>query len=205
MTTDRAAWLRHPTRAKMLRAAEERFVADGYDGASVEAIAAAAGVSKSHLYYHFASKAVLFESLVVLRTDELLAAKAAVFDGFDPARASDADVAALLRRALVEVLLPRRDFLRIVLAEAIRRPEALAPVLAAADAALDDTLGRLGLSGGADLARVKRQFFTFGLLPALYSVALAGAEGVEALAADLAVWELAFLRGLATGEEGNDG
>jgi TetR/AcrR family transcriptional repressor of mexJK operon len=47
-------------RAAILDAAMALFPARGYDGASVEAIAQAAGVSKLTVYSHFADKEALF-------------------------------------------------------------------------------------------------------------------------------------------------
>lgn len=43
----------------LLMAAVEEFLAKGYDGASVDAIAKRAGVSKGGFYYHFPNKEVL--------------------------------------------------------------------------------------------------------------------------------------------------
>lgn len=47
-------------RKRILDAAVELFLEHGYDGASVEAIAAAAGVSRQTVYSHFGSKEDLF-------------------------------------------------------------------------------------------------------------------------------------------------
>jgi TetR/AcrR family transcriptional repressor of mexJK operon len=51
-------------RAAILEAAMSLFPARGYDGASVEAIAQAAGVSKLTVYSHFADKEALFSAAV---------------------------------------------------------------------------------------------------------------------------------------------
>jgi TetR/AcrR family transcriptional repressor of mexJK operon len=51
-------------RAAILDAAMDLFPARGYDGASVEAIAQAAGVSKLTVYSHFADKETLFGAAV---------------------------------------------------------------------------------------------------------------------------------------------
>jgi len=48
----------------MLGAARDRFLADGYDRTSVDAVAAQAGVSKRTVYDHFADKDGLFASVV---------------------------------------------------------------------------------------------------------------------------------------------
>ncbi len=51
-------------RAQILDGARAVFLAEGFDGASMEAIAHAAGVSKGTLYTHFKGKDELFASLI---------------------------------------------------------------------------------------------------------------------------------------------
>ena len=51
------------TQARLLDAAEEVFVRDGYEGAQLEEIAATAGRSKGAVYTHFKSKEDLFLAL----------------------------------------------------------------------------------------------------------------------------------------------
>ncbi|OII33053.1 hypothetical protein BIU98_06265 [Curtobacterium sp. MMLR14_010] len=51
-------------RAAMLDAARDRFLVDGYDRTSVDAVAAQAGVSKRTVYDHFTDKDGLFASVV---------------------------------------------------------------------------------------------------------------------------------------------
>src|SRR6266702_3057167 len=58
------------TRDKLLRAAEEIFVRDGYEGTQLAEIASAAGRSKGALYGHFESKEDLFLALFEQRTRE---------------------------------------------------------------------------------------------------------------------------------------
>jgi len=52
------------TRGRILKAAEECFVRDGYDAASVAEICERAGVTKGALYHHFPSKQALFLALL---------------------------------------------------------------------------------------------------------------------------------------------
>ena len=52
------------TRAALLGAAAEAFTARGYDGASVDAIARAAGVNKAMVSYHFGGKAGLHAAIL---------------------------------------------------------------------------------------------------------------------------------------------
>ncbi len=51
-------------RAEILRAANRLFAQRGFEGAKTEAIAAAAGVNKALLYYHFQSKDALFRAVM---------------------------------------------------------------------------------------------------------------------------------------------
>jgi TetR/AcrR family transcriptional regulator len=66
------------TRTKILEVAEREFAARGYEGAHLQRIASQVGVQKTALYYYFASKASLYEA-VLLR----------MLEGFD-ARVRDA-------------------------------------------------------------------------------------------------------------------
>jgi AcrR family transcriptional regulator len=62
--------LRTSSREQLLDAAAQVFAERGYQGASVEAIAAAANVTKGALYWNFESKADLFFSLLEERVDQ---------------------------------------------------------------------------------------------------------------------------------------
>jgi len=57
-------------RARLLHAALRQFADRGYAGASVQSIVDAAGVTKPTLYYHFDSKAGLFQALLDWAHDE---------------------------------------------------------------------------------------------------------------------------------------
>lgn len=210
-TSAQIARLNHPTRRRMLEAAETRFAADGYDAARVDDIAATAGVSKSHLYYHFASKAELLKALVDLRVAELLAVKDRLMAGLDVGgvMSDQGALAGLLHRMLTEVLEPRRAFLRIVLVEAIRNPSAARPVFRALDTVLDDTVVRLSAVPCHDPARIRSLWLHFGIIPTLYLIALGDDSDdhppvdLNALSLDLALVEGALLATLAGGPTGN--
>lgn len=74
---------RDPARLqRILEAARSHFYAHGLERASVDAIAADAGVSKMTIYSHFPSKEALFEAVVSQRTE-------AVVGGFAGAMAMD--------------------------------------------------------------------------------------------------------------------
>jgi AcrR family transcriptional regulator len=52
------------SRGLLLQAAAAEFAAHGYAGSSVDRIAAAAGLNKAMIYYHFKSKAALYREIV---------------------------------------------------------------------------------------------------------------------------------------------
>lgn len=62
----------NPKRQAILDAAKHTFLANGYSGASMEAIAEAAPVSKPTLYSHFHSKPELFAAVIGEQCEALL-------------------------------------------------------------------------------------------------------------------------------------
>ena len=67
-TSNRQHLRTRETQARLLDAAEEVFVRDGYEGAQLDEIAAMAGRSKGAVYTHFKSKEDLFLALFEHRT-----------------------------------------------------------------------------------------------------------------------------------------
>lgn len=188
----------------MLDAAEQWFADVGYDLARVDDVALTAQVSKSHLYYHFPSKAALLSGLVELREAELLTSKDEALRNLRP-QSLDADpreLATVLNRLFVETLQPRQRFIRIVLIEALKHSEAVEPIIAAFNRMLDDTINRFDdLGAPLDPARAKALLFYFGLVPALFAVSLDTSKigldlDITDLAGDLAVIEQNLIRTL---------
>jgi len=62
----------NPKRQAILEAAKRAFIAHGYSGASMEAIAEAAPVSKPTLYSHFKGKQELFAAVIAGQCEALL-------------------------------------------------------------------------------------------------------------------------------------
>lgn len=62
----------NPKYQAILEAAKQAFIANGYSGASIEAIAEAAPVSKPTLYNHFKSKEELFAAVIAAQCQSLL-------------------------------------------------------------------------------------------------------------------------------------
>jgi len=61
------------TREALVSAARQRFEADGYEAASLDAIVELADVTKGALYHHFATKRALYDAVIVDIQDELSA------------------------------------------------------------------------------------------------------------------------------------
>lgn len=107
-------------RAAVLEAAREVFEAQGYQAATMDEIAARAGVSKRTVYHHFASKEALFEALVEATWEALEGASRMRYDPSAPVEAQLRAMALGKLRVLCapEVL----RMLRSTLAEFLRDP-----------------------------------------------------------------------------------
>jgi AcrR family transcriptional regulator len=108
-------------RRQVLDAASDLFMAQGYGAVSMEAVARTAGVSKATLYAHFASKDVLFASIVSEACDR----NKLVPENF-PVEVADieATLAATGGRLLRFMLQPKvLAIYRVAVAESARFPE----------------------------------------------------------------------------------
>lgn len=88
----------HDTRGQILAAARRRFAADGFDGATVRAIAGEAGVDPAMINHHFGGKEALF-----------LAAVEAPFDPAQYVRSVRPELTDGLAARLLTTLLPVWD------------------------------------------------------------------------------------------------
>jgi AcrR family transcriptional regulator len=61
------------TRGQLIEVATRLFAENGYEGTSIEAALAAAGVSRGALYYHFSSKEALFTAVLEAVSDRVTA------------------------------------------------------------------------------------------------------------------------------------
>ena len=105
----------------ILRAATEVFLARGYQGASMDEIAAAAAVSKATIYKHFASKKVLFEAIICERVETLVSPLRVELT---PAESLSAALTAFSRRYIDMMLDPSSLALhRLLVSEAHRTDE----------------------------------------------------------------------------------
>jgi AcrR family transcriptional regulator len=97
---------RAQTRARLLQAAGEVFAERGYDRASLDDVAAAAGLTKGAVYSSFAGKDELFYALMAERIDERLALVAAAVDRQSTPEAMSSDVGS----GLVELISSQADW-----------------------------------------------------------------------------------------------
>ena len=106
---------------QVLEGAREVFLADGFEGASVDAIALAAGVSKATLYSYFPDKRAMFSEVV--RRECLRQAEQATAS--IPTTAPPREVLRAAAEHLLEFILSdfAQGIFRICVAEAARFPE----------------------------------------------------------------------------------
>ena len=108
-------------RGQILQAAGEVFLDQGYGGASMDAIATAAGVSKATVYAHFAGKEQLFTEMVSAYCREQRAAVADIEAAHPAVEEGLRRIALTIMRYLAH---PRAmAFSRMIMGEATRFPD----------------------------------------------------------------------------------
>lgn len=115
------------TREHLLRAAADVFAREGFSGASLDAVAEAAGFTKGAVYSNFAGKDDLFLALLDLRMEEQLAA----FGHALRTPGTHEERVAELARTMSEMVVESQGWMRLNLEftmYALRRPDALAKV-----------------------------------------------------------------------------
>lgn len=118
-----------PLRLRHLREmAMRHFIEHGYEGASLEQIALAAGISKVTIYRHFVDKTDLFRSVVLEASAELLPELGDVLDELRPIEDALTDFA-LRHVNLVQgqggTTSTARELARLLIAEAGRLPDSI--------------------------------------------------------------------------------
>jgi AcrR family transcriptional regulator len=76
------------TRGQLIEVATRLFAEHGYEDTSIEAVLAAAGVSRGALYHHFSGKDALFEAVLKSVEDSITAQLAAAVQGVSGAVAT---------------------------------------------------------------------------------------------------------------------
>lgn len=126
---------RPSSRERLYQAAVELIGEHGYTATSVDQIAERAGVAKGTVYYNFASKAALFESLLTDRVGELVARLDRAAAGYDPAAAVDSMILAGL-----EYVAANQSLARLFLGQMWRRDAEWHPTAARLRAQLLTTI-----------------------------------------------------------------
>ena len=108
-------------RQAVLRGAAEIFVEQGFAVASMDRIAAAAGVSKRTVYKHFRSKRELFDTFITTKWAELIEWP---LEKMDPKGDPSHELERFATEMLARLLNPNAlKILRMVVAEFLRSPE----------------------------------------------------------------------------------
>ncbi|HEX6509726.1 MAG TPA: TetR/AcrR family transcriptional regulator C-terminal domain-containing protein [Chloroflexota bacterium] len=108
----------------IMEAASALFLSQGYLGASMDDVAAAAAVSKHTVYSHFADKEQLFSAIILATTDQIDELVGAVASTLADTDDLERDLGELARRFLDALMEP--DLLRLrrlVIANADRFPD----------------------------------------------------------------------------------
>jgi len=133
---------------RILAAATEIFLRDGFEGARMETITAAAGVSKATVYAHFPTKDALF--VAIMR--ERCAALVPYLEERRMAEGSPTEVLSGIGEAfLAQLLNPvNLDLFRVVVAEAPRQPALARAFYLSGPDRLADALARYFAAAAAD-------------------------------------------------------
>ncbi|MBS7698085.1 MULTISPECIES: TetR/AcrR family transcriptional regulator [unclassified Chelatococcus] len=108
-------------RKKILEAALDVFLAEGYVATRMDHVAARAGVAKGTIYVHFADKEALFRSLIHEEIGPVIAGGATLAASFEGStRELLQALATVMQRELLGT--QRADILRLVISEAPRFP-----------------------------------------------------------------------------------
>jgi TetR/AcrR family transcriptional regulator, regulator of autoinduction and epiphytic fitness len=114
-------------RRAMLDAAVAEFLQRGYEGASMDAIAAASDVSKRTLYNHFSSKEALFRSLIMEMGERVSLLSELEYQPAVPLREQLSSYAHASARLIQEG--ETLALFRAVLAEHVRNPDLVASAM----------------------------------------------------------------------------
>jgi len=87
----RAVKPQHETRTRILDAAEELFMQQGFGGTSMRLLTSKAGVNLAAVNYHFGSKDALIEAVFRRRLDPMNAARIAALEALEASGTPDAD------------------------------------------------------------------------------------------------------------------
>jgi AcrR family transcriptional regulator len=160
---------------KILKAAEEIFAEQGFDGARVDEIAKRAGVNKALIYYYFESKERILEELSKRHLSEILNLKNDLLKGL---QSSENDLnrdtlGKLIETSLWMIFDNRKDFLGIVLIEALKNKSCDTTFFHLINQVYDDYLARFHEMGyQIDGDMLKTLAFFFGIVPVIFYITM---------------------------------
>jgi AcrR family transcriptional regulator len=160
---------------KILMAAEEVFAEKGYDGARVDEIAKRAGVNKALIYYYFKSKEQILEELSKKHLQKILDIKQEMVKGIQmPDGGLNREVIGkMIETSLWTMLSDRKDFLGIVLIEALKNKSGDTAFFKLANQVTDDSLTRFTKMGyEIDGDKFKTLAFFYGLIPVIFYITM---------------------------------
>ncbi len=163
-------------RDRILREATALMAARGYAGTSIGAVAAAAGISKPTLVYHFGSKEGLRDAVLTALVSHWQAEIPRLMAAATGSSGSRIDA---LVGALLDFFRQRPELARLVLRELLDRPEEMGARLRAGLrpwTVLIPEAVRVGQGSGLLRARVDPEAFTVLVISAAVGVAAVGAH-----------------------------
>jgi TetR/AcrR family transcriptional regulator, regulator of autoinduction and epiphytic fitness len=183
-------------RQAVLDAAVQEFQRCGFAGASMDAIAELAQVSKRTVYNHFGSKEILFEQATVLLWSR---SKAAATVAFDATRPLAEQLAQIARQSWA--FYQQNDFIelaRVVMAEYIRQPERAVAAMAQLEqqeGGLESWLKAAVAAGALDVPDLKlaaSQFWglfkTFSFWPKVFQLGSYDAQQQQIIESNVAMF-----------------
>jgi AcrR family transcriptional regulator len=156
---------------RILKAAEEIFAEKGFDGARVDEIAKRAGVNKALIYYYFESKEQILEELSKKHLKEILEEKEKLLkEMWNPESGLNRDIVGkMLETSLWTMLGDRKDFLGIVLIEALKNKSGDTSFLKLVNQLYDDSLTKFNKMGyNIDIDKFKTVAFFYGIIPVIF-------------------------------------
>lgn len=159
---------------KILKAAEEIFAEEGFDGARVDEIARRAGVNKALIYYYFESKEQILEELSKKHFQGIIDTRKELLKKNNLDQGLTREVIENLIESLVFTLLgERKDFLRTVLIEALKSKSDGTSFFRMMSQLSDDALTKFEKMGyPIDSDQFKTLAFFYGHIPAIIYIAM---------------------------------
>ena len=161
------------TKARILRAAEELFAKNGFDGTSVDEIARSAAVNKALIYYHFKDKNDLVASLFASMIQEVEEHLRAPVKGKEPD--DGLDLMAKIKEE-IKFMAKRKEIIAVLLMESFKSGDKAPPLFKCSKLimkhASPDFVGEAGGEHSAKTQRFMVQEFFTGIIPMMVFAAL---------------------------------